>query len=102
MQRTSRLWFLLATVVALLAVAPLAFAQDAQFKGRIKAASVKHITVATARDPRITIRIGEQTSITVNGIPASGRQLKPGYRVRVEAARSEFGGLEAVTIQASH
>ena len=102
MQHTIRCWLLSALAVAVLALAPMALAQDALYKGRIKTASAKHITLATGREPRVTIRIGEKTSITVNGIPATANRLKPGYRVRVEAARSEFGGLEAVTIQASH
>lgn len=103
MFRTIPHWLGVLAAAAALATTTLTFAQDAQFRGRIKTASTKHITVATGRDPGVKIMIVEQTAITVGGVPVPANRLKPGYRVRVEAVWSEFGrNLEAVTIQASH
>jgi hypothetical protein len=88
-------------MAATLTFGVLVQAADADYKGKIRSASSSRIVVATIADTGVTIRIGDQTEITISGKPAGPRDLKAGDFVRVSAAESDGGILMATRIAVS-
>ncbi len=101
MYQTTHGWLLSAAIAATLTIGALVQAADAHYKGKIKSASSSRIVVATVADTGVTIRIGDQTEITISGKPAGPGDLKAGDFVRVSAAESDGGILMATRIAVS-
>jgi hypothetical protein len=101
MYQTTRLRILPAAIAAVLTFGVLARAADVDYKGKIKSASASRIVIATVADAGVTIRIGDQTEITISGKPAGSGDLKAGDFVRVSAAESDGGILMATRIAVS-
>jgi rubrerythrin len=85
-----RIFVLLATLLALSTVLPLAaFEGGMPVTGTIKTIGEKNLTIETHDQKEVKVAIDEKTKFEKNGKPATAKDLKAGVRVVVDVDRSQ-------------